>query len=617
MKPHPPAATAGAPRPAPSPTAAPNRRLRWVMHAALLLLGLLMGLASWTAWRAERGRTADAELINLAGAQRMLSQRVALLAGQGQAGLVGLDTALARAQAEALRIETLLGAHQAVGLAALPLPLQAALQAWQASRERLWYRAHNIARNWAAPDAAAPSSASLQTMHADADATLAAAQALVQQLQADADAKASAAQHRLMLASLLGAALLLGLALGVVEPIARRVRRQQLLMAAQAQQLARLALVAQRTHNAVLITDAKRRIVWANEAFGQLCGCPLADVLGQNPATLLPAEGADPATLDRMQLALQQGQGMRVTMPCSNRSARLVWLDIDIQPLHDSDGTLNGFIAVETDITDQVFQRQRLRALLDALPAGVVEHDASGSIVQANRAARQVLGLGLDQLCGNAALQPRWSTVRDDLSPYPGDQHPMARSLRDGASVRGDSMGVLTPDGEQHWLLVNSEPLRNPAGAVQGAVACFIDVTEQRAQRTLLQMALQAAAIGTWSWRPDTGARQWSAESCAMLGYSLAEFAPLLPGWRERVTPTTGRCWRPACRPTSPTRPCPTAATCACATAWAIGCGCSLMAAWSSATPPAAPSAWWACTSTSVSASSKSSNCRPAPASTR
>ena len=51
---------------------------------------------------------------------------------------------------------------------------------------------------------------------------------------------------------------------------------------------------------------------------------------------------------------------------------------------------------MKTDVTEQVYQRQRLRALLEALPAGVVEHDASGAIIEANRAAEQVLGLSHD-----------------------------------------------------------------------------------------------------------------------------------------------------------------------------------------------------------------------------
>jgi PAS domain-containing protein len=72
---------------------------------------------------------------------------------------------------------------------------------------------------------------------------------------------------------------------------------------------------------------------------------------------------------------------------------------------------------------------------------------------------------------------------------------------------------------------------------VHGAVACLVGVTEQRVQRTLLHLARNAAAIGTWEWRPDTGERRWSVASCQMLGYEHDEFQSLLPHWRKNIHP--------------------------------------------------------------------------------
>ena len=515
----------------------PHQRLRWTLHAALLAIALLLAAAGWSAWQGERRRAADAELINLAGAQRMLSQRVALLASHPPTdGGAAFDAALARAQSEALRIEYLLGVQDPKQLAALPAGLASALLHWQAARERLWYRAHVLARS--VMDGTLPRQASAtERLRAEAELTLAAAQDLVAQIQQAADAKSAAALHELAGVATLGGLLLLGLAAGVVEPAARSVRRQHARLAGQAAHLRRLSLVARHTHNMVVIADAGRRITWVNEAFSRISGFSPAESIGRKPAELLQTQATDAATVLRMRRAMDSGQGVRVELLNRSKAGCDYWLDIDIQPLHGADGTLSGFIAVQTDITEQVVARQRLRALLDALPTGVVEEDASGAIIDANQAALQVLGLTMEQLLGRSSVDERWRTVRDDLSPYPGHEHPIARSLRDGVSVRADSMGVVTPAGDQRWLLVNSEPLRNPAGALTGAVACFVDVTEQRAQRTLLQLALQAADIGTWQWRVDSGERQWSAASCAMLGYSIDEFAPLLAHWRDRIHP--------------------------------------------------------------------------------
>jgi diguanylate cyclase (GGDEF)-like protein/PAS domain S-box-containing protein len=503
-----------------------HHRLRWAAHGALLVIALLLAAAGSTAWQAERRRAADAELINLAGAQRMLSQRVALLAPDWAADNgSSLQGVLQRARREAQRIEALLGIDDPKRFAALPDRLQATVRQWQAARSQLWSRA-----------AHAPT-----PVRAEADVALQAAEDLVSEIQRHAEAKSADALRQLALVSGLGAALLLALGGLGVEPAVRFVRRLQLRLTGQAAQLERLALVAERTRNAVIITDAARRIVWANEAFSRVSGYSLAEALGRKPSELLQTEVTDAATVTRLREALDAGLALRVELLNRSKAGRDYWLDMDIQPLHDASGHLSGFIAVETDITEQVCQRLRLRALLDALPTGVVEQDASGAIVEANLGAERMLGLTRDQLLGRSSMDPRWRSVHDDLSPYPGDQHPIMRSLREGVSVRGDSMGVITPSGEQHWLLVNSEPLRSqfgsPTDGVTGAVACFIDVTEQRAQRTLLKLALQVAEIGTWQWHVDSGEREWSAASCHMLGYTVEEFQPLLANWRERIHP--------------------------------------------------------------------------------
>ena len=62
-------------------------------------------------------------------------------------------------------------------------------------------------------------------------------------------------------------------------------------------ELDRLAKVAQRTSNAVIITDRALRITWVNEAFCRLYGYSSAQALGQTPGALLGTDRTPPAVL--------------------------------------------------------------------------------------------------------------------------------------------------------------------------------------------------------------------------------------------------------------------------------------------------------------------------------
>ena len=58
--------------------------------------------------------------------------------------------------------------------------------------------------------------------------------------------------------------------------------------------LDRLARVAQSTHNAVTIGDAKGRIIWVNEGFTRMTGYTLDEARGKTPNELLGSDKTSP-----------------------------------------------------------------------------------------------------------------------------------------------------------------------------------------------------------------------------------------------------------------------------------------------------------------------------------
>ncbi len=119
--------------------------------------------------------------------------------------------------------------------------------------------------------------------------------------------------------------------------------------------------------------------------------------------------------------------------------------------------------------------------LFNIMAQGVVFHDASGKIINANASALRLLGLSLDQLQGRTSFDPEWKTVHRDGSDFPGNEHPAMVTLTTGEAVSNVVMGVFHPvSGKYVWLLVNSEPeFLNGSNELHRVFVTFTDITAQ------------------------------------------------------------------------------------------------------------------------------------------
>jgi PAS domain S-box-containing protein len=122
----------------------------------------------------------------------------------------------------------------------------------------------------------------------------------------------------------------------------------------------RLALVAARTDNAVLLSDAAGRIQWANEGFTRISGYSLDEVVGRTPGSVLQGPRTNPATVQRMRERLRCGEGFTEEILNYRKDGRAYWIAVEVQPLRDEAGRITNFMAIESDITDRRAAQQRL-----------------------------------------------------------------------------------------------------------------------------------------------------------------------------------------------------------------------------------------------------------------
>lgn len=97
--------------------------------------------------------------------------------------------------------------------------------------------------------------------------------------------------------------------------------------------------------------------------------------------------------------------------------------------------------------------------LFHYMAQGVVYHNSSGEITNANPAAERILGLTLDQMQGRTSIDPRWKSIHEDGSDFPGETHPAVVALSAGKPIQDVVMGVFNPLlNELRWISINAVP---------------------------------------------------------------------------------------------------------------------------------------------------------------
>lgn len=198
----------------------------------------------------------------------------------------------------------------------------------------------------------------------------------------------------------------------------------------------RLAMIAERTDNAVLLADPKGRTEWVNAGFTRLTGYTLEEVRDKVPGDFLQGPGTDPDTVAYMREQIRARRPFRAEVLNYHKSGRRYWVAFEVQPIFDDEGELLHFMAIENDTTAQRAASANLRAQfrVSQLLASASEFDEI--------AAELLAAIGRE-LAWDAALL--WTT-----SASPGELIAKARWHNAGASVDWDTTELappaLTPD---------------------------------------------------------------------------------------------------------------------------------------------------------------------------
>lgn len=324
--------------------------------------------------------------------------------------------------------------------------------------------------------------------------------------------------------------------------------------------------------------DSEGRIIDANAAAAPILGLTQDELLGRTPHDPrwfavhedgTPWPGHDHPGMRALQTGQpQRNQLMGVMAPRLGRR----WIRIDATPQRRARGGAPvGVMASFVDITDEVEQRHRLQAELDALRAGSGAAPQRKALRQPPAVALADIQTHLDRvqavaLVGSFALgsdPDQFTYTRETARLFGLDEHGQtdfaqwfsrvhpedqpAVQAAWNAALQGAPYDItyrIATQEDVRWIRARADLRFDAQNRLLGAVGTVQDISDLKAieleldrNRQRLQLALDASALGTWDYDLRTGHVERDARFLAMLGYVPGELNEDYSSFQKLIHP--------------------------------------------------------------------------------
>ena len=253
-----------------------------------------------------------------------------------------------------------------------------------------------------------------------------------------------------------------------------------------------------------LMLDSSGVVRQVNRVLCELVGKPDQELIGKHYLEVPPCitESQEGLPFDRARRSLR---AQFADLESGGRSFR-----VNVHPLLDGNGAFAGAVRTIEDITNRqsierdrerllsqlASEQARLETVLQQMPAGVIMAEApSGKLVLINGRVEFIFR-GPFRIGGGIEDYLQYQAFRPNGRPYRPDEHPLARTIRDGEVITDEEMEIVRADGTRAAVLVSSAPIRNPEGTILAGALTFHDVTERTQLEHQLRQAQKMEAMG-------------------------------------------------------------------------------------------------------------------------
>lgn len=280
-------------------------------------------------------------------------------------------------------------------------------------------------------------------------------------------------------------------------------------------EIARLALVAQKTQNAVLITDDEGAIQWINEGFTTLTGYDPDETVG-NRGYFLMGEKTDEVVVETIRTSMLAHRPFSGEIYCYRKDGRGLWVSVSITPWRDEKNAVQGFVSILTDITErklieeelrrtqdelehrvalrtgELIQAQHfLRQVVDSVPNLIFVKDESSRYKLANKAVADFHGTTTEELIGKGFAN--FSSNKDEAASVIDDD---VKLLKNPTEKISREQQFTDADGNSRWLHIVKVPMEISGDDSRYILGIVTDLTERKELENRLRHSQKMESIG-------------------------------------------------------------------------------------------------------------------------
>lgn len=260
-------------------------------------------------------------------------------------------------------------------------------------------------------------------------------------------------------------------------------------------ELEQLSLVAGKMTNGVIVSNADDKITWVNDAFETITGYNFAESEGKVLADLIIDEVDEFGARKLYESLISKKRSYSAHAFVTRKGGEKIWLSIITSLIMNSEGNVEKYIRVITDITQRKNSQRELEILSFAAqksPSGMLTRDAEGTVIWMNEAAEKITGYTLAEMKGK-----KFGTIL--LGPDT-DISVFSEAVKATEQNKSYDIEILiyTKSGKPVWVALSNSPLLNEAGQVERQVATCVDITERKhAENELKSLSLVASSTNS------------------------------------------------------------------------------------------------------------------------